>query len=740
MISMRKGIILVVVAFFCQIAYTQTGMWTWIKGSDTLNDPGVSGTMGVPDVANNPEGRYQAAHWIDYDGNLWIFGGVNVPTSQLRNDLWRYNPNTNIWTWMKGALTLDEPGVYGTQGIPSLNNNPGARGYGSTAWTDQQGRLWLRGGIGYAATGSKVALDDMWMYDIQTNQWTWMKGSNTGNVIPNYGTLQVESATTTPGGMQENSTAWVKSDGTLWTFGGRSTNSLHSADMWKFDITTNNWTWMKGSAGLDTNGNYGNINVESSTNLPPARCSYTSWQDKQDNFYIFGGIANLGLHNDTWRFNTTTNNWTWISGSNQTNHPGNYTQECSPSVNAFPSARFENRSAKTLGCPGNFWTFGGFDNSEDPFNDFWNFNASTNQWTWISGDTSTFSPGNYGVLNVPSPLNDPPARGGACLWELPDGEIRLWGGLSIINSVSNMFNDMWSYVPDTACAGKLANPSKSDATASICRGDTFYYNGQPYSQPGVYNFYFSGFNSCDSLVRLNIEVIELPLTDTSFSICRGDTLYYDGLPYSQSGVYTFSFPRLNKCDSLVRLNIEVLENPIAGISIIPVGDTLTVGNISVTDNSSKADSTFLYLNNILVNINDSLPLLQAGDYCLQLVAKSKEGCLDTAKQCFYVINNAINGASFAIPKAFTPDGNGANDVFYPAHYNSSKGEIKTFHVYNRWGELIYSNPAKGWDGTYKGEPQPAGTYMYSFVFLIPDAQSPSGTKEIKKIGSFSLLR
>ena len=48
------------------------------------------------------------------------------------------------WTWMKGDNTIDQPGVYGTQGVADHDNKPGGRNISST-WKDQSGNLWLFG-------------------------------------------------------------------------------------------------------------------------------------------------------------------------------------------------------------------------------------------------------------------------------------------------------------------------------------------------------------------------------------------------------------------------------------------------------------------------------------------------------------------------------------------------------------------------------------------------------------------
>ena len=69
-----------------------------------------------------------------------------------------------------------------------------------------------------------------------------------------------------------------------------------------------------------------------------------------------------------------------------------------------------------------------------------------------------------------------------------------------------------------------------------------------------------------------------------------------------------------------------------------------------------------------------------------------------------------------IPSAFSPNGDGLNDVFNPVLVNYQDYQLR---IYNRWGEQIfYSNDAqKGWDGKYKGHVVPQGTYLYQLNFI-----------------------
>lgn len=61
-------------------------------------------------------------------------GGTTTPAPSTANE----------WTWMSGSNTLDADGVYGTQGITSTSNVPGAREY-AVSWSDKSGNLWLFG-------------------------------------------------------------------------------------------------------------------------------------------------------------------------------------------------------------------------------------------------------------------------------------------------------------------------------------------------------------------------------------------------------------------------------------------------------------------------------------------------------------------------------------------------------------------------------------------------------------------
>jgi gliding motility-associated-like protein len=86
-----------------------------------------------------------------------------------------------------------------------------------------------------------------------------------------------------------------------------------------------------------------------------------------------------------------------------------------------------------------------------------------------------------------------------------------------------------------------------------------------------------------------------------------------------------------------------------------------------------------------------------------------------------------------IPNAFSPNGDGLNDVLRVYGYTI---QSLRFVVFNQWGEKIFEsfNQATAWDGRYKGKNQPSGVYMYVAEIILRD-----GTKQVKK-GSVNLVR
>ncbi len=458
---MKRIIVLLAIHFSLLTihSFAQTGQWTWMKGDSTTayttdNIDGVYGIQGVFDAANTPPTSYESCNWTDRDGNFWLFG-----SDYDNGDLWEFKPAINQWAWIKGSGMPNPMGVYGVRGIPSPTNMPGGRGWGVGTWVDTAGDLWMFGGIGQAMV-NQGGLNDLWRYHIATNEWTWMAGIATVvNSLGHYGIMGVPDTSNVIPSRWETNATWVDADNNLWIFGGYTGYSHYDtySDLWKYDQSTNIWTWMKGSNVLnDTAGVYGIKGVPNAANNPPSRGCYSKWKDSDGNFWLFGGMdfgypsySTLRLFNDLWRFNPTTLEWTWMSGTNLVNDTGRAGTICVGDTLNVPRGRFENRAVWTRPCD-NFVLFGGGTHFSllNLLGDFWNYNVATNQWTMIGGTTLINQPGSYGTMTVSSPTNYPRNRMGALGWSDTTGNLWLFGGHVWMGS---WINDLWRYVPNPQC-------------------------------------------------------------------------------------------------------------------------------------------------------------------------------------------------------------------------------------------------------------------------------------------------
>jgi len=121
------------------------------------------------------------------------------------------------------------------------------------------------------------------------------------------------------------------------------------------------------------------------------------------------------------------------------------------------------------------------------------------------------------------------------------------------------------------------------------------------------------------------------------------------------------------------------------------------------------------------------PYAQQNTYTL--VVTYNQGCADTA-----TIQINVNGLPpLYIPNAFTPNGDGVNDVWYV--YGTGVKDIQ-MTVFDRWGEKVFesTDQSHGWDGTYRGAQEPAGVYVYIVNVSYLDNQT------LEKNGSLTLIR
>jgi len=375
---------------------------------------------------------------------------------------------------------------------------------------------------------------------LRRKEWTWISGSNTANADGDfsesgvYGTQGVASANNVPP-PRDSAVSWTDSSGNLWLFGGEgfisSTMDGMFNDLWEFNPTSKEWTWVSGSDKPGAKGTYGTLGTASSSNVPGARGSggggaSVSWTDTSGNLWLFGGqgydsTGNQSYLNDLWKFIPTAKTWTWVGGSDTANAVGVYGTQGIAAANNVPGAR--SYSVSWRDNSGNFWLYGGegygpTGTANGDLSDLWKFSPTTKEWTWVNGSNAGSVDPVYGTQGVASTSNTPGGRDSSVGWADNSGNLWLFGGFdydtaSGSNGTNDFLNDLWKFSATTkewtwmggrntgnanGVYGTLGTPSASNVpgargsegiavTWTDSSGNFWLFGGDGYDSTGIYD-------------------------------------------------------------------------------------------------------------------------------------------------------------------------------------------------------------------------------------------------------------
>ena len=156
-----------------------TRVWTLLNPSNVVvNNAGSYGTKLQAGATFLPPSRSNAGATYDQASRtMYLFGGING--SKRYTDLWRFNFDTKLWTFVSGLTVNDKVGVYPTVAyVSGPTFYPGSRSGASLTLTTNY--LYLFGGSGLGKTTSTMSqMNDFWRYDLRTNEWAWLEGNPT---------------------------------------------------------------------------------------------------------------------------------------------------------------------------------------------------------------------------------------------------------------------------------------------------------------------------------------------------------------------------------------------------------------------------------------------------------------------------------------------------------------------------------------------------------------------------------
>ncbi|MEO1259171.1 MAG: M43 family zinc metalloprotease [Bacteroidota bacterium] len=278
--------------------------------------------------------------------------------------------------------------------------------------------------------------------------------------------------------------------------------------------------------------------------------------------------------------------------------------------------------------------------------------------------------------------------------------------------------------------------------------------------PGEYSVTVTDANNCSALATAEVGA----LTEISMAINSGDVTCPDDSDGAAVIFVNIDDPSFS-LDGINFQAVNVFENLSAGDYTVTVADlntgctaqetftisgppqvdinlppdvTIELGDeINIASSSTQIISNYSWVPDLALNCND----------CPEVVAQPETTVLYTlnvidANGCpgadSILITVEFNPRIF-IPNAFSPNGDGINDFFFP--YSDGVADIKLMRIFNRWGGLVYeaagfqpNDPVSGWDGTFKGKLLDPAVFAYFVQVIYAD-----GTEDMLE-GDVTLIR
>ncbi len=178
--------------------------------------------------------------------------------------------------------------------------------------------------------------------------------------------------------------------------------------------------------------------------------------------------------------------------------------------------------------------------------------------------------------------------------EICDGETYPFNDTTLATSGTYMTTVATAYGCDSVVTVNLTvNPIYNDTLdESICDGTSYDFAGDPLTSDGTYTKSFMTLAGCDSIVTINLSVLDILRDTVRQEICDGESFPWNGDTYTATGTAEFTTTSSIGCDSIVTLDLTV--NPVYDIQVV---DTICEGD-TVEFNEHSATSTGTYVSNL----------------------------------------------------------------------------------------------------------------------------------------------
>ena len=270
----------------------------------------------------------------------------------------------------------------------------------------------------------------------------------------------------------------------------------------------------------------------------------------------------------------------------------------------------------------------------------------------------------------------------------------------------------------------VISPVSNSKDSFYC--NTFTYKNNTFSKDTNLIDTFKAAFGCDSMYFTYKFKSIKPVRIKNDTIRFCDTITVDNVLYRSDTLLPQSIKKILPpfCDSIV-YDLKIIRYPgFNNISLTASPDTEVEPNTTVT---LTAGGGISYLWDVGGKTTPQVSYVVNSDMYYSVKVS------DTNK-CDTIIGIRIfTTPDISLPIIFSPNEDGANETIGPNLFGSIT--VNYYKIYNRWGQLVFDGKGNDllWDGKYKGEKQPQGSYVYSIEFI-------KNNKVYNKMGGITLIR
>jgi gliding motility-associated-like protein len=214
------------------------------------------------------------------------------------------------------------------------------------------------------------------------------------------------------------------------------------------------------------------------------------------------------------------------------------------------------------------------------------------------------------------------------------------------------------------------------------------------------------------LVWVSNGVVNYLWTDPSGYTSSGDLMTINNIQANQAGEYYLIITDTLGCYADTTFEIILLPEPLT---------TFAGQDTIITEEPVELDAGDNYVSYVWSTGETDQYITADHNDWYSVVIQSAIGCYgEDSVYVFFLapITEPIQPELY-LPNAFTPNGDGLNDEFKVINPPDNLSSFQMY-IYNRWGQLVFksNNVSMGWDGKFKGEPCPHGSYVFSIEYSI----------------------